>query len=158
MPSSCKHHQNEDKGTLVVEVRHFNPKEDKDITSSPHFECSLCFVENVNRRSQKVNRSAECHDYFKPPHVYDVTIQRPTSYEELQNFLSVVIPKDFGPTILERSDGSAISPNSCTFQEGERISFRELRPSTQKDFDMKRLYRKFNELDANYFDKMIAKS
>ena len=158
MPSLCKHHQNEDKGTIVVEVRHFNIRDDKDIISTPELECSLCFVENVNHHSQMINRSAVCHDYFKPPDVFEVTIQRPTNHEELQNFLSVVIPKDFGPAILERSDGSAISPNSCTFQHGERILFREIRPSTQKDFDMKRLYQKFQELDVNYYNTLFAKS
>ncbi len=150
MSSLCENHCRKDRGSLIIEIRHFET-----IRSEIHYEdnndCSVCFLDNVNKHTEKPQEHL-CNDYFDPPTVYSIIIPKPHDHEELHKLLAEVIPIHYGPGLLERLDGSAISPDSCTFVDGEKIIFREIRPCTKKDFDMKRLYGKFKELDIEYYE------
>ena len=148
MSSSCKHKQKQIKGKLNVEIRYFESKQEKEDIDEffiEENECSLCFVEHVNNiRKMHTNKMT---GYFHPPSVYSISIPTPSSYEELQQLLATVIPKNYGPAIIERPDGSQIIPGSCMFADGETIVFREICPSSIKDFDIQSCHKKFKDRD-----------
>jgi hypothetical protein len=141
----CKHKRAKKiKGTITVEIRHFQSKTEWDhIEIIKDNECSLCFVENANQGMQTNSLT----NYFHPPNVYHISLPTPNSYEELQQLLAIAIPNDFGPATIERPDGIKIIAESCLFKDGETIVFREIRPSTEKDFDIQKYYKKFNDID-----------
>lgn len=161
MASLCnKHKVQEDKGTLVVEIRHLQSSStSNDIFSTyEDQECSICSVHSVNAFTEKANGNEVSCDYFNPPQVYNVIIQRPSNHQELHKLLSVVLPRNCGPALLERRDGSVVSPESCnTFQNGEKIIFREIRPPSTKDFDMKEMYHKCKDMDIEHYESLLTR-
>lgn len=148
MPSPCKHKQQKNpKGQVYVEIRHFESNSVDDIKVNEDNECSLCFVEKANKNKESLTTKLIKDSYFSPPNVYTITIPTPCSFEDLQQHLATAIPKYFGPAIIEGSDGDLLLPNLCTLKDGDKIVFREIRPSSEKDFDIQHNYKKFNDID-----------
>lgn len=146
---SCQHKRRKPpSGKLHIEIRHFDTKipdgnnDEEFHLMKDEVECSLCFVENVNkvqtRRRQESNDSKR--NYFPAPNVNRISIPMPSSYKELQQVLAKYIPKSYGPAIIERADGSQIYPrmkSSELFKDEETITFREIRPSINNDSNLK---------------------
>mmetsp|Transcript_9871 Transcript_9871/g.10938 ORF Transcript_9871/g.10938 Transcript_9871/m.10938 type:complete len:164 (-) Transcript_9871:82-573(-) len=142
----CKKHSSKCKpcrGTINVEIRCFTQNDkikDSLNTFTEDDECPKCFVEYVNRQLLNDGRVR----YYNTPAISrNIVIPRPRSYEEFQIFIATNIPNTFGPAVVETRDGSQIFSDQDAFMDGETYVFREIRPSTMKDFDVKIFYDMF---------------
>ncbi len=149
-PKLCKH---KPRGIISVEIRHYTKKSLEHylfLQSNPEDDCSFCFVETANKLQESYNSSLSSK-YFDKAEVETINIPTPCSYDELQYLLSIAIPRHYGPALLEYPNGNQIEPKSCLFKDGDRIIFREIRPSSQKDFDVQELYKRFESINIENF-------
>jgi hypothetical protein len=137
--SKCIRHQTQKKkGEINIEVRYFQSEGDNHVIEAiEDSKCSLCFIENESKNREKSAQNKYCYRLA----MNKISISTPSSYDELQQLLAVAIPQNYGPVIIESESGDIISPQTCTFNDGETIIFREIRPSRESDFDY-RHYRK----------------
>lgn len=124
--SLCKHKLKRDirRGTIILELRWFESTlndENKGECNEIDFECDECRKEALEREESKRQ------SFFKQLQISQVVIPKPCSYEDLQRKIAEAAPNRLGLAIIERPDGSQVSPRD-EFEEGEVIIFREIRP------------------------------
>lgn len=154
-PKSCKHNQKiPPRVSITVEIRHYTQKSFEHylfLQSNPDEDCSVCFVENANKLQESHNNSLS-RKYFDKAEVETINIPSvPCSYDELQYLLAIAIPRHYGPALVEYPNGNQIEPRSCSFKDGDRIIFREIRPSSKQDFDVQELYKRFDGISIEHF-------
>ena len=111
----CKHKLKKEiqRGTIRLELRWFKPKD-----------CECC-DDSFNDCPQCCAEERLC-GYYKGIHLSQVSIPTPSSYEELQQRIAMLIPVSCGIATIERPDGTQVYPMQ-PFEDGEVIIFREIR-------------------------------
>ena len=147
MRSPCKHQQPKpSRGTIHVEIRRFGSKSEDNVKIINEMECSQCFVESVHRIQTQSTKSTH---YYDPPTISTITLPTPTSYDELQQFLAIALPINFGPALIESSDGKQIPQISYQFNDGDKIVCRQIYPSSEKDMNIQQYYKDFDGVTFN---------